>query len=363
MNRNSILKWSSLGLAAVVGIGAMPWLGENGQTAESKDFYERAQTIISEYDSSANLSDDRNLRNAERALRYGYTAGIDIEVQEGLPLSVGNLNIGRGKEIGYFKWHARSPKTNEKTKPRDVMVYLNGFTSHSGWIGPIAEELVEQGVSIYALDRRGSGMNSKHQGRWTDWVNDVYLLVERAKEENPGVDINLASVCFGTKVASAYLLEHPDNIDTMISFSPGWEMLANPSGGQKIGMVFGSKRTPNPIQNTENYTTDESGLDYVEKDHMRSVAPTTSDFRKAGGLNEYVRRNMVRLPKIPMLMFLAQKDRIVNVPKTKSLLEKMEESGYDITTIGFDSGNHTMFLGTESERRRVVDGILGHINN
>src|SRR3972149_2395959 len=59
------------------------------------------------------------------------------------------LEINNQTHLSYRKYLADSP--------RGVVLYLHGIQSHSGWYVQSCEILSENGYTIYAPDRRGSG--------------------------------------------------------------------------------------------------------------------------------------------------------------------------------------------------------------
>ncbi len=49
-------------------------------------------------------------------------------------------------------------------KPRGAIFYIHGIQSHAGWLSETGRWLCSRGVSLYALDRRGSGRSGGPRG-------------------------------------------------------------------------------------------------------------------------------------------------------------------------------------------------------
>lgn len=89
---------------------------------------------------------------------------------------------GDKKELHYRYWPAE--------KEEKVLQIVHGASEHSGRYDEFARWMNEKGVSVYALDNRGHGMNGLAQGyvhidheQWQKLPEDVLLLGERIKEE------------------------------------------------------------------------------------------------------------------------------------------------------------------------------------
>jgi alpha-beta hydrolase superfamily lysophospholipase len=67
----------------------------------------------------------------------------------------GNITEEKVKSVGGLNIVFRSwrPARN----PRDVVVIVPGFNSHSGYYGWVAEQFVASGLAVYAVDLRGRG--------------------------------------------------------------------------------------------------------------------------------------------------------------------------------------------------------------
>lgn len=89
---------------------------------------------------------------------------------------------GDKKELYYRHWPA--------AKEEKVLQIVHGASEHSGRYHEFARWMNEKGVSVYALDNRGHGMNGLGQGyvhidhhQWQRLPEDVLLLGELIKKE------------------------------------------------------------------------------------------------------------------------------------------------------------------------------------
>ncbi|MBU3907445.1 MAG: lysophospholipase [Nanoarchaeota archaeon] len=249
-----------------------------------------------------------------------------------------------------------------KPESKNILIYLNGLESHSGWFCEVANELLSGDVVTYGLDRRGSGLNSKIIGNYQSWVDDVDNAVNIAKTENPGAKVHLTSLCFGAKIASAYAIQNPDKVDSLIYLSPGFSVKVSPSFKEKLKIgrarFFGSReRIPSPIKRDTMFTSSRKYLEFLQKDKLRSHDLDAKDFWEAKLIDKYVLKNLNKI-EIPSLVFLAGKDEIVDNRKTKKILNKF---GRKPIIVEYPNSEHTIFFG-EDKSKLTLD-ILTFIKN
>ena len=105
---------------------------------------------------------------------------------------------------------------------RGLVVIVPGFNSHSGYYGWVAEQLVEAGLVVYALDLRGRGQSDGERfyvDKFTDYVDDASAVVKLAKSREPGLPTFLLGHSAGGVVACLYALDQPSELSGLISES------------------------------------------------------------------------------------------------------------------------------------------------
>jgi alpha-beta hydrolase superfamily lysophospholipase len=118
---------------------------------------------------------------------------------------------------GSYKIFFRSWRPREK--PRAVVVIVHGFNSHSGQYLWVAEQLVSNGLAVYALDQRGRGKSDGERfyvEKFSDYVNDLSTFVKLAKSRETGLPVFVLGHSAGGVVSCVYTLEHQSEIDGLI---------------------------------------------------------------------------------------------------------------------------------------------------
>ena len=128
-----------------------------------------------------------------------------------------------GLEIFTRSWH---PAVG---KPRAVVVIVPGFNSHSGYYLWVADQFVNNGLAVYALDLRGRGKSDGERfyvAKFDDYVNDVATFVRMAKAQDPGLPVFLLGHSAGGVVSCLYTLDHQTEIAGLICESFAHELPA-----------------------------------------------------------------------------------------------------------------------------------------
>ena len=95
-------------------------------------------------------------------------------------------------------------------EPRGIAVIVHGLCEHCGRYDYVTERLNAAGYSVYRFDHRGHGRSEGkpvYYDQWDEISNDVFDVIQLAKEENPGKKLivlghsmgGYAVTCFGTR--------------------------------------------------------------------------------------------------------------------------------------------------------------------
>ncbi len=109
-----------------------------------------------------------------------------------------------GLDIAYRWWRPAGAA-------RGVVVIVPGFNSHSGYYKWVAEQFVVSGLAVYAVDLRGRGKSDGERfyvRAYSEYVDDVAMMVRVAKSMEPGLPVFLLGHSAGGVAACLYTLDH-----------------------------------------------------------------------------------------------------------------------------------------------------------
>jgi acylglycerol lipase len=112
---------------------------------------------------------------------------------------------------------------------RGIVTIVHGFNSHSGHYLWVAEQLLASGFAVYALDHRGRGQSEGERfyvEKFTDYVNDVDTLVDRARSRDPGLPLFMLGHSAGGVISCGYALEHQNKLAGLICESFAYQVPA-----------------------------------------------------------------------------------------------------------------------------------------
>ena len=107
----------------------------------------------------------------------------------------------------------------QKGVPQATLVICPGFNAHSGQYARAAEEFAERGFAVTAVDLRGRGKSDGERfyvENIGDYVSDLSLTIESARDRHPNLAIYLLGHSAGGVTAASYALDHQDRIAGLI---------------------------------------------------------------------------------------------------------------------------------------------------
>ena len=242
-----------------------------------------------------------------------------------------------GAKLHYREWCVASP--------RGRVVILHGIESHSGWYLASGSFLAKKGFAVYALDRRGSGLNLEDRGDTPSFktlLEDIRLFIEglpdlphptgqvqpRPEEQAPPpAPLHLIGISWGGKLATALTLLHPEHITSLMLITPGLASKVDFSTREKLDIFFSSlfaarRKFKIPIEEPEMFTANPQKIEYIKADGLRLKEATARFFAESVKLDLFLRKRIHLLRK-PLFLMLAGIDPIIDNQRIISLVEQI----------------------------------------
>jgi len=267
------------------------------------------------------------------------------------PGVLGHFAISDDQELAYVSYTGSGART--------ALVYLHGIESHAGWFTLAAEHLRDQCCDVYLLDRRGSGLNRENRGflsghmdsyqtLWEDMGAFITPLRKRYDQ------IFLVGLSWGGKLALSYGLKHPEMIDGLVLITPGLRAKVDVSFLNKVKILLltllnPTARVATPIEPSM-FTTTPEYLDYIRNDPLRLTSATVRFYWQSNRLEKYIDRNITH-NRIPIQLFLAGKDEIINNDEVLTVLQYAEDTSLEVLT--YKDQTHSIQL--DASQRLIKD--------
>lgn len=250
--------------------------------------------------------------------------------------------------------------------PRAVLVFLHGIQSHGGWYEGSCTELSQAGFNVSFLDRRGSGLNPEARGdapsfrRLIDDIAEYLAALPRAVSRDDKVakvPVFLAAISWGGKLAIALERRHPGLVDGLILLCPGLVPRLRASLGRRLWILLTRlfrprKLFPVPLNDPELFTASPRWHEFLENDSLRLRQATARLLVESARLDGYL-RFVPKYVHAPVLLLLAEQDRIIHNAKTRAFVERF--AAKDKQVIEYADAHHTLEF--EEPRSFVPDVV------
>jgi acylglycerol lipase len=236
------------------------------------------------------------------------------------------LTAPDGTALGFRHWQA-SPQA-------PVVVYLHGIEGHSQWFSRTADLLNKRDTAIYALDRRGSGMNREHPGHLKDhkaYLADLETALQLIQSRHPHQPIILLANCWSARAAALIACQNYKPITKTFDVKLAGLIFTSPAIYSKIDLDLRTKykiarawfkggnslkkNWPIPLKPSF-FTNNPAYLSYVQDDPWR-LKEATAGFFIATAIFSWLAKRTAPFISLPLLVIQSGADQIVDVAKTQ----------------------------------------------
>jgi len=213
-----------------------------------------------------------------------------------------------------------------------VVLYLHGIEGHSQWFENTASVLNERGVTVYAADRRGAGLNARDRGHLASYktlLADTEQMLRRIAQQHTGHALVIIGNCWGAKAASVICRQDYKGVDGPLNVGVSGLVLTSPAIFTKIDFDWKTKATIGyyclrgdrlqlkewniPIT-AQMFTNNQPYVEYIENDPLRLTKATSQFFFESNKLSKEAASASQQI-NLPLLILQSGNDQIVDIPK------------------------------------------------
>lgn len=114
-------------------------------------------------------------------------------------------------------------RTWAAAEPRYVAVLAHGYGEHIGRYPHVAEVLLRHGAAVYGPDHMGHGRSGGERvliPDFEDVVTDLHTVVERARDDRPGLPVVLIGHSMGGMIAARYAQRYGAGLAALVLSGP-----------------------------------------------------------------------------------------------------------------------------------------------
>jgi alpha-beta hydrolase superfamily lysophospholipase len=255
-----------------------------------------------------------------------------------------------------YRWRFRRyPATGE---PRAYVVGIHGIQSHAGWYEHSCTWLAQAGFAVDFIDRRGSGINEQNRGdapgfrRLLDDLAEFLGPLRQADGAGTRRPIFLMAISWGGKLAAALQRRHAGLVDGLALICPGFRPRVKPPFFQRLH-ILGSrlvrprKLFPVPLNDPQLFTATPHWQRFIEDDALGLRRATARLLIESIRLDLYL-RFVPKYVTVPVLLLLAEHDRIINNDKTRRFVDRFASGDKEI--IEYAGAHHTLEFEPDPDR-------------
>jgi alpha-beta hydrolase superfamily lysophospholipase len=238
-----------------------------------------------------------------------------------------------------YRWHYRRyPPANPV---RGRVVALHGIQSHGGWYTDSCQYLARAGYAVDFLERRGCGLNEQARG---DAPSFRRLLADVAEFLRGTLPPFLLAISWGGKLAVALERFHPGLTQGLVLLTPGLCPRIKPTTRQRLAVLWSRLVAPDrlfpiPLDDPELFTATPQRQEFIRNDPL-ALRQATARFLVESVRLDVVLRRVPAHVRVPVLLLLAGRDRIIDNARTRAYLERCQTS--DRSVIEYPEASHTL---------------------
>jgi acylglycerol lipase len=265
------------------------------------------------------------------------------------------LDRENGLRIFVRSWHPSGP-------PRAMVAICHGVKSHSGYYPWLAEQLVANGLAVYAVDLRGRGRSGGERFFVEDvsrYVGDVSALIGLAQRREGDLPLFLLGHSAGGVVSSTYVLDNQERLAGFICESFAYQVYA-PDVLLTVMKAISRIGPRLPVLRLKNrdFSRDPAVVASMDADPLIAgeVQPTATVAALARA-NDRLKAEFASI-RCPVLILHGTDDKVT---RPSGSLEFHEKAGSANKTLKlYDGHSHDLF--NDFGRERVLADVVAWIN-
>jgi alpha-beta hydrolase superfamily lysophospholipase len=273
-----------------------------------------------------------------------------------------------GAPVAGYRWEPDGP-------PRGVVQLTHGVGEHLRRYDHLARTLTGAGYLVHGHDSRGHGATIAPGAEpgaigaagWRQTVSDLGVLVDRARDEHPGLPLVLLGHSMGSFAVQQYLLDHSGRVDAVALSGTAALDLVEPALDLDAGLDLSAFNAPFAPGRTgyEWLSRDEAQVDAYVADPLcgfgYDVEGLGAVFAGAREAADPARVAGIR-PDLPVYVLVGDADPVNGqLALVHALVQRYRDAGLtDVELRAYPGARHELF--NETDRDEVEADLLAWLD-
>jgi alpha-beta hydrolase superfamily lysophospholipase len=247
------------------------------------------------------------------------------------------------------------------------VIGLHGIQSHGGWYEHSCRILADAGFSVSFIDRRGAGLNDVGRGDAPSFrrlLDDIAEFLQSVRgNDTEAKPVFIVAISWGGKLAAALERRDPALVDGLALLCPGFFSRVKLPFTEQLAILacrfFAPRRLFTvPLNRADLFTANPLRQQFIEHDSLSIRTATARFLLESRRLDTYL-RFVPRYVRLPVLLMLAEKDRIIDNERTRAYFERFRAT--DKQVIEYPGAHHTLEF--EPDPQPMINDLVGWLNS
>jgi alpha-beta hydrolase superfamily lysophospholipase len=245
--------------------------------------------------------------------------------------------------------------------PKAVAILVHGYGEHIERYAHVAAALNAAGFHARGYDQRGHGQSGGTRGfcmHFSEYLDDLKLVIARATKEWPGLPVFLVAHSFGGLVSCKYLLRDASGITGLVLSSPYFKLkLEVPAikvmAGKIMSKIIPKLSLPSGLKGAD-VSRDPDIASLYDRDPLNNKNATARWFTETSSAQEEVAARASEI-KLPALVMHGAADKIADPAQTDSIFRKLGSADKQLKM--YEGQFHEIFNEPAEDRKKTLNDV------
>ncbi|HTL37127.1 MAG TPA: alpha/beta fold hydrolase [Kofleriaceae bacterium] len=213
-------------------------------------------------------------------------------------------------------------------RPAAVAFYVHGTQSHAGWLFETGPALAERSITLYVLDRRGSGRSEGPRGdaaSCESWVDDHAAALAVVRARHGALPLTIIGQSMGAPIAALLAARDLASHDAVLFSAPALDNLHATRPPERLEQIRANAGPELHDITTplEAFTRDPRYLDFMRADPLRQVQMSSRFFASWIDAEAQCRELAAGVLARPSALLQPRVDRVVHADAARAMFDRL----------------------------------------